>query len=719
MIDENDDRFAERLAVLDEQIVAGTVVASDTLLEEPDLSSRLEGALDCLQRLEQVWPRKQPSDLPAMPRVFGRYHVVRELGRGGFGIVFLAEDLQLARDVAIKVQRPESVLSPEARKRFLREARSSAPLKHANLVTVYDSGEEGLWCWIASEVVHGPSLSQYLLRLEAKSKLPAIFAAVQLVRELADGVAHAHTEGVLHRDIKPANILLEPRCKSPESLADYRAKLADFGLARSLESDTVETRTGARLGTPAYMAPEQAEGHKEQIGPATDVHGLGVLLHELLIGKPPFTGESESDVLKKILLDEPRSLRKARPEISRDLEAVVFKCLEKNPARRYSNARALADDLGRVLANEPTAARPITLPRRAVRWSRRHPATCIAIGAALLSGVALLVISDLARENYELLGYRNVYVITDPPGATVAYAPIDPATGEPIESAVIRQTELTPAITQLTPGDYLVVAALPDGRFHEVLRHVPKKDSWLPRQYWHFFWREKPDNTVQLARIEIPDRTATHGMVLIEDTAAKAENRPPAYRPFYLDPVEVQFGFIHSLRLDNLAADGQRTPIYAAEICFDEALNYAENRGARLPSEAEFEIALARCRPPSELPPSTAASVNGYGPVGVPENDQTDTVPPVLGLRSNVAEWTMGRNPQEFTFGGRRSSIAFDMRTIRGGTRGMVGTRDTVTTDIREQEEPVSRIRYSVNPGVGFRCARSARPRLIDVPAGK
>jgi serine/threonine protein kinase len=721
MSEEIDDRFAERLAVLDEQITSGSAIAAETLIEEPQLSSRLESALDCLQLLKQVWPRQQDTPRPTMPRVFGRYHTVRELGRGGFGIVFLAEDLQLARDVAIKVQRPESVLSPEARMRFLREARSSAPLKHPNLVTVYDSGEEGLWCWIASEVVHGPALNHFLTTQQEQAKLPAIRDALQLVRELSEGVAHAHTQGVLHRDIKPANILLEPRCESPDSLADYRAKLADFGLARSLESETVETCTGARLGTPAYMAPEQVEGHREQIGPATDVYGLGVLLHELLTGRPPFTGESESDVLKQVLLSEPRSLRKARPEISRDLEAVVFKCLEKNPARRYANARALATDLGRLLANEPTEARPITLPHRAFRTIRKHPALCVAITAMLCVGGLLATVNRLAAEKHRALGLRTVLIDTEPSGARVAFVPLDTLTGEPIPGGVVRSNHRSPITQELAPGDYLVVAVADDGRFHEVFRHIPRANSEIPELYRHHYFKELDGNMLRLSNIKLHDRKVTNGMALVKaDAASLARDFKAGCRPFYMDCTEMTYGEANSLLQwfgMESAVGGKDGDSYAAVTSYDHATAVAEKLGMRLPFAYEYEAAAARCQPRSPTGKQLVAALKlpGFAPVGIPADDTTDTRLPIIGLRSNVAEWTASRKRpyEDFPI---TSATHFESRTVRGGNGNVVNRTNVDGMQILDQDTPLMLRRYQTWPGVGFRCVRSARPSFIDPP---
>lgn len=716
----DEDKFVERLAYLDDQIASGAEIAIDTLHEEPDMANRLQGALECLQLLEQVWPRQPDTALPTMPRVFGRYHVVRELGQGGFGIVLLAEDLQLARDVAIKVQRPESLLSPDARKRFMREARASAPLKHPNLVTVYDSGEEGLWCWIASEVVQGPSLNRFLESLRAQSKLPAVQDAVMLLRELAEGVAHAHAHGVLHRDIKPANILLEPRCESPETLADYRAKLADFGLARSLESGSGETRTGARLGTPAYMAPEQVEGRQEQIGPATDVYGLGVLLHELLTGTPPFTGEFESDVLKQVLLGEPRSLRQARPEISRDLEAIVLKCLEKNPSRRYANVRALSNDLGRLLAGEPTAARPITTAHRALRWTRRHPGLCATIGTGFLAVIALVIAAQLSHENYRLAGYREVMLETEPSGARVVFVPLDLATGNPVEGGVIHAAHRSPIVQELEPGDYLVVAVSDDGRFHEVFRHVPRANVEIPELYNHHYFKELGNNRVLLPPVTLPEKSVSKGMALVEPRPTTVGGKSKSGgRPFFMDCTEVTYRQANATLKwmgMNSARGNVAQDTYAAVTPYDHALAVAEKMGKRLPFAYEYDAAVNRCLRADNWS-AAVIPLHGFAPVGVPAGDITDTEIKIVGLRSNVAEWTCTRSqpyPGRFV----ANSTYLESRIARGGNLEVVNGTNVDALEIREKDASLRLLRYRTWPGVGFRCVRSERPSFIDTPTG-
>src|SRR5262249_46633259 len=240
---------------------------------------------------------------------FGRFRVVRELGRGGYGVVFLAWDPHLRRAVALKVPRPEALLTPELRRRFLHEAQAAAGLDPPGVVPVFEAGEVGPVWYIAARYCPGRSLADRLR--ECPGPLPAR-AAAHLVAVLAEAVHYTHSRGVLHRDLKPANVLLEEPADAAgaEGEGDWpRAwglpRVCDFGLARPLEGAADETRTGAPVGTPAYMAPEQAAGRKRDVSVATDVWALGVILYECLTGQRPFRGESDHDTLQRVLTEPP------------------------------------------------------------------------------------------------------------------------------------------------------------------------------------------------------------------------------------------------------------------------------------------------------------------------------------------------------------------------------------------------------------------------------
>ncbi|MFO0844465.1 MAG: serine/threonine-protein kinase [Gemmataceae bacterium] len=318
-----------------------------------------------------------PVDV-AEPPAFAGYELLGELGRGGMGVVYKARQKSLDRLVAIKVVLHGVGARPEQLVRFRQEAELLARLTHPNVVQVFEAGAHAGHGYLVMEFIDGPSLAQHV---GGQPQPPA--SAARLVESLARAVDHANRQGVIHRDIKPSNVLLT---------SAGVPKLTDFGLAKSLQAgDNGMTATGDVLGTPAYMAPEQARGQARQVGPATDVYGLGATLYELLTGRPPFEGATPLDVLLKVTSDDPSSVRSARPEVPADLETVCLKCLHKDPDKRYATAEALAEDLHRFLAGRPIAARPAGVAEKTWRWARRHPGVAgllLAIFLSLSTGLA-------------------------------------------------------------------------------------------------------------------------------------------------------------------------------------------------------------------------------------------------------------------------------------------------------------------------------------------
>ncbi len=343
--------------------VQGVQAQLDTMFPTPDpaLSGRRLRAAEALRT-----GGAGPPDIPG-------YAVDSILGRGGMGIVYKATHLKLHRSVAIKML----LLGPYASAReltgFMREAEAVAALRHPNIVQVYDVGELGGLPYFTMEHVEGGTLARKL----GGAPQPAREAA-GLVATLAGAVQVAHEGGIVHRDLKPANILLT---------ADGTPRIADFSLARRFEGDATLTLTGARVGTPSYMAPEQAEGKAEAFCPSVDIYALGALLYEALTGRPPFKADSPAETQRQVIAVEPAPPSRLNARVPRDLETICLKCLQKEPARRYATAGALADDLHRFLCGEPIAARPVGRAERAVRWMRRNPTA-----AALIATASLLLL---------------------------------------------------------------------------------------------------------------------------------------------------------------------------------------------------------------------------------------------------------------------------------------------------------------------------------------
>jgi WD40 repeat protein/serine/threonine protein kinase len=352
---------------------------------EGDLAARLALARACLARLHRRWPwpggsaneASASGPLAELGLTLGRYTLVNLIGSGGHGLVFLADDATLKRKVALKIPRPEWLAAERHRKRFLREAHALARLDHPGIVPIYDFGESGSVCYLATAYVDGPSLADWLAR---QPERPSPELAANLALQLAESVAHAHSRGVLHRDLKPSNILVEPAI-GPDATPILH--ISDFGLAKLVDESREDRTETLPFGTPRYMAPEQAAGDLEQIGPATDVYGLGAILHAILMGSAP-DGP----------IDAGRVGMAARPDVPDSLRRVMARCLQRQPEDRYPSAGALATDLRRFLAGEPVRARPRSRWQRLASSVKRHPA---AVAALALVGVFVAFLAASRR----------------------------------------------------------------------------------------------------------------------------------------------------------------------------------------------------------------------------------------------------------------------------------------------------------------------------------
>jgi tetratricopeptide (TPR) repeat protein len=316
--------------------------------------------------------------MPPLPS-FGDYELVRELGKGGMGIVYEARQISLDRTVALKMMLAGAFASEEELRRFRNEAEAVAQLDHPNIVPILDVGRLDEHRYFTMRLVRGGSLAERLGKFVGDPK-----GAARIVATVAEALHHAHLRGFLHRDLKPANILIDERGEP---------HITDFGLARRVgsESDSQLTQTGTILGTPGYIAPEQATGRRGSVTVAADVYGLGAVLYALLTGRPPFAGDSPLDTLKQVCERAPELPSRIESRVPRDLETICLKCLEKEPGRRYANALALAEDLRRWIAGEPIAARPVGRAVRLAMWCRRKPALAALAGFSLAACIAGIV----------------------------------------------------------------------------------------------------------------------------------------------------------------------------------------------------------------------------------------------------------------------------------------------------------------------------------------
>jgi serine/threonine protein kinase len=387
--------ISELMLRWDELREQGQPIGAEELCRDcPELVEEARRQIQALEAMYRV-PNGASPDAPTLtavpeqvfspsehPQVAG-YEILAELGRGGMGVVYQARQVSLNRVVALKMILSGEHASARDRRRFRVEAEAVAQLQHPNIVQIHEVGEQNGRPYLALEFVNGGSLAQRL----SGGPLPAREAA-HIARELAQAADYAHQRGIIHRDLKPANILLQgsshgsTRISTDQKPEDAHssirvhpcssvAKISDFGLAKRLDAETGPTRTGTVLGTPNYMAPEQAEGRTRDIGPATDVYALGAILYEMLTGRPPFQAATLLATLEQVRCQEPLPPTSLRRDLPRDLETICLKCLQKDPRQRYASASDLAEDLRRFLDGELISARSFTLVDRLARTLNR------------------------------------------------------------------------------------------------------------------------------------------------------------------------------------------------------------------------------------------------------------------------------------------------------------------------------------------------------------
>ena len=348
------------------------------------------------EQSERVDLGTDDSNTDRRPTLEG-YELLEELGRGAAGVVYRARHRKLNRLVAIKMIQSGLHFSSSAQQRFRQEAQAIARLLHPNIVQVYDFGEHAGCPYFSLELVEGDNLARWLGGVPRSA-----VESARIIETLARAIDYAHSRGVVHRDLKPSNVLLGANASRSEHrssdgsemnrCAEFDLKITDFGLAKFLPGtgagDDRMTQSGTIVGTPAYVAPEQARGDTSEVGPAADIYSLGVILYELLTGKPPFQGATPMETLLQTVHREPVSPARLVPHIPRDLETICLKCLEKDWKRRYSTAGELAADLERFRLHEPIQARPVNRARRCIRWARRRPVHAMLLAIVVTGSIA-------------------------------------------------------------------------------------------------------------------------------------------------------------------------------------------------------------------------------------------------------------------------------------------------------------------------------------------
>jgi serine/threonine protein kinase len=354
----------------------------------------------------------QPSDIEEIPG----YELLGILGRGGMGIVFRARQVSLKRQVALKMILTGRHARPLDRARFQKEAESVARLQHPNIVQIYEVGHQNGLPYCSLEFVNAGSLSQFLGSNPQPARPSALF-----VLEIARAMQYAHTRGIVHRDLKPANILMhleESRLLKMgqaistsvlRDLGSYMPKISDFGLAKHIEGgEERPSRHGTFLGTPSYMAPEQANGPSSSIGPKADVYALGAILYEMLTGRPPFLAATQAETAQLVVSQEPTPVTQLQPKVPKDLETICLTCLMKDPAKRYESAESLAEDLRRFLDHEPIHARRTGIPERAWKLAKRRPMGTVALIGTIV--VSALLFVNWHRQTVALRGSRDLAI---------------------------------------------------------------------------------------------------------------------------------------------------------------------------------------------------------------------------------------------------------------------------------------------------------------------
>jgi formylglycine-generating enzyme required for sulfatase activity/tRNA A-37 threonylcarbamoyl transferase component Bud32 len=667
------------------------------------------------------------SEISPDHALLGDFELLRELGRGGMGVVYLARQRSLGRQVAVKVFVESLTTTQREIDRFHREARAAASLSHSGIVRVLTDGKTGNAHWFAMEFVDGHDLRREIsLQIERNRLQPGeapilpvpgspghMAGVASLCADVADALHHAHRAGLVHRDIKPANLLLA---------RDGRVLISDFGLVRD-ETQGALTRTGEAPGTPHYMSPEQARVSQAKVDHRTDIYSLGVVLYELAALCRPFEGGSSDEILAQIKSREPRPLRSTAPEVARDLELICATAMAKDPAHRYRDAAAFAEDLRRFLRHEAIHARPPSLVERGRRWTRAHRRAVagvafLALGLAL-GGAAMGFLAHargLARVSVEAFAADG-----SPLRGTVRARKLDSITG--VAGSEIGVGKLGARGERFQPGWWRLILEVEGQRALELERDLePGKQLTLTPAV-----RPDPPGNENMVRIEggllsLRDVDKPHSFLNMRDILVE---------PFWLDECEVTNAEYRRF----LEATGHPVPrhwdqVVRAEhdelpvvcVSWQDARDFAEWNGKRLPTYTEWTWAArgAECRiypwddpvrnelrgntqqRPESI--SNAADTPYYFQNAAPvrSHPAARTAAGLYHMFGNVSEWTGSPFPEP----SQGSFTARPAQRLIAGYAWDAGSRGHTLENFEFLGVDIS---YA-NPRTGFRCARSVRP---------